>query len=329
MVSRYFTYSSPYPHPHLDVENAFHALALDEHRGTFSPTLWYIPLEQGDDPPTRLKQCWFAGVHTDVGRGYKDHVPGDIADISFTWMVDQCRDLLAFHDAKVLEMLEHGDFEQPVGERARRKRMRREKKARTWGLADLHTRRPADPMDFAYRLFGFKARTPGQYVFKARDSARLKTDKSGSGTPSGSGFVTKSKILHDSLPDVKAWHARLWSTASGVFTGPPEDTSKFDPVWTSEVIHPSVRMRRMQDPTYDPPALRGFNLHYDAAHSRWIWTKKWTDDNGAVREKFLEEDRIQDSYFSMLKVGSEMLKFRADEEEPIPPKPKSGWRFWT
>jgi len=100
-------------------------------------------------------------------------------------------------------------------------------------------------------------------------------------------------------------------------------------VHSSEVIHPSVRMRRMQDPTYDPPALRGFNLHYDAAHSRWIWTKKWTDDNGAVREKFLEEDRIQDSYFSMLKVGSEMLKFRADEEEPIPPKPKSGWRFWT
>ena len=298
-------------------------LALDEHRKPFSPTLWYIPPEQGNIPTTRrtqLKQCWFAGVHTDVGRGFKDHVPGDIADITFAWMVDQCRGFLAFHDDKIPEMLEIGDFQEPVGNRAQRKRDRRIEKAKTWGLADLH-----DSMTFIFKFTGSVDRTPGQYVFRARRSRRWRTKRGGN--PSRSGFVTESKIL--SQPEAKPWHARLWSTALGVFTGRPEDTSKFDPVWTSEVIHPSVRMRRMQDPTYDPPALRGFNLHYDEADSRWIWTKMWTDDNGAVREKMLEEDRIQGSYYSMLKVGPEMLKFRADEDEPFPPKPKGGWRFWT
>ena len=331
MVSRYLTYSSSYSPPHLEVENAFHALALDEHRGTFSPTLWYIPPNKANIPTvrrTKLKQCWFPGVHTDVGRGYDDHVPGDIADITFAWMVDQCRGLLQFHDGRIPGMLERGDYKKPEGdwaekERAKDERARREAKAKNWGLADIH-----DSMTFLFKLGRSVDRTPGQYVFKSRGSPRLKTDKSGtSGSPSASGFITESNIL--SHPGARAWHARLWSTAAGVFTGPPEDTSKFDPVYTYEVIHPSVRMRVMLDPTYNPPALRGFNLHYDTAHSRWIWTKKWTDENGAVREKMLEEDRIQDSHFSMLKVGPEMLKFRANEKEPIPPKPKSGWRFWT
>ncbi len=320
MVGRCLTYPSPYSHPHLEVEHAFHALALDDHRGNFSPTLWYIPTEQGNIRRTQLKQCWFAGVHTDVGRGYKDHVSGDIADITFAWMVDQCRHLLAFREEKVSKVLDKGDFKKPVRERAKRKRARREAKAQTWGLADLHK-----SMNPIYKLFGSAHRTPGRYVFKVRESVRLKTNKSGSGSSSRSGFITESKILPDS-PPAKPWYSRFWSTLSGVFA---KDISKFDPVWTSEVIHPSVRVRMMQDPTYKPRALRGFKLRYDAAHSRWTWTKKWTDNNGAVREKNLHEDHIEGSHFSMLKVDPEMLKFRVDEDEPIPPKPKRGWRFWT
>ena len=285
---------------------------------TFKPTLWYIPPEQADIPPvrrTQLKQCWFAGVHTDVGRGYKDHVPGDIADITFAWMVDQCRHLLTFNEKKVSNMLEKGDFKKPGGRRARRKRARREAKAKTWGLADLHTRRLADlgdPMDTIHKLAGTKARTHGQYVFNAH------------GSPRRNGFVTESKILGG---EAKVWHARLWSTVSRAFTRRRKDISKFDLVWTSEVIHPSVRMRMMQDPTYNPPALRGFKLSYDEARSCWTWTKEWTDNNGAVRETTMDEDHIEDSYFSMRKAGPEILTYRADEKEPIPRKRTRGWRF--
>ena len=333
LVSRCLTYSSPYSHPHLEVENAFHALALDDIRVTFKPTLWYIPPEQADVPPvrrTQLKQCWFAGVHTDVGRGYKDHVPGDIADITFAWMVDQCRDFLAFNEEKVSKMLEKGDFKKPVRRRAVRKRARREEAAKTWGLAELHTRRLADlgdPMDFMHKLAGTKARTPGQYVFKPHGPTRSNTDESGGGslTRRGSGFVTASKVLPE--PEEKPWHARLWSTVSRVFTRPRKDISKFNPVWTSEVIHPSVRMRMMQDPTYNPFALRDFKLSYDKARSCWTWTKEWTDNRGTVRETTMDEDRIEDSYFSMRKAGSEILTYRADEDEPIPPKRERGWRF--
>ena len=46
------------------VENAFHALALDEKRRVFSPTLWTT--EKGR-PGTQ--QVWFRGAHSDVGGG--------------------------------------------------------------------------------------------------------------------------------------------------------------------------------------------------------------------------------------------------------------------
>ncbi len=52
------------------VENAFHALAIDERRDPFKPTLWQLP--DGDPKPERLRQVWFTGVHSDVGGGYPD-----------------------------------------------------------------------------------------------------------------------------------------------------------------------------------------------------------------------------------------------------------------
>ena len=51
-----------------NVEYAFQALALDEHRKAFMPTLW----EQPDGPSALklLRQCWFPGVHSNVRNTY-------------------------------------------------------------------------------------------------------------------------------------------------------------------------------------------------------------------------------------------------------------------
>ena len=42
------------------IGNAFQALALDEHRFPYSPTLW----EKWEGCPTNLKQVWFPGAHS-------------------------------------------------------------------------------------------------------------------------------------------------------------------------------------------------------------------------------------------------------------------------
>jgi hypothetical protein len=252
-------------------------------------------------------------VHTDVGRGYDDHVPNDIADITFAWMVDQCHGLLAFNENKVLQMLKEGDFKQPEGVDAKKRWEDRIGKAKTWGLARLH-----DSMTLLFKIGGSKTRTPGQYTFKPRDWAHEKADNSSSGKD----FVTESRILANSQPEAKS--------VSGVFGGPPEDVMKLDSVSTFEVIHPSVRLRMMKDQAYDPPALKDFKLLYDAPNTRWTWVKTWTDANGDVREKRLNEYRIKDPSFALSQVTAEMLKSGIDNKEPLPPRQtnKSWFSFW-
>jgi Uncharacterized alpha/beta hydrolase domain (DUF2235) len=66
-----------------NIEYAFQALALDEHRGPFTPTIWAAPI----DPPRELKRCWFRGVHCDVGGGgYPDQ---ELANLNLAWMMTQ------------------------------------------------------------------------------------------------------------------------------------------------------------------------------------------------------------------------------------------------
>ncbi|MEZ5866095.1 MAG: DUF2235 domain-containing protein [Geminicoccaceae bacterium] len=77
------------------IENAYQALAIDERRGSFQPTLWTgEPGEaracDGRMVPQRVVQAWFPGVHSDVGGGYDEKA---YADVTLDWMLDVARSL--------------------------------------------------------------------------------------------------------------------------------------------------------------------------------------------------------------------------------------------
>lgn len=64
------------------VRHGLHAVAIDERRRDFTPTLWA--------PRDGVVQCLFAGAHADVGGGYEDQ--GDnaaLATITLHWMAAQ------------------------------------------------------------------------------------------------------------------------------------------------------------------------------------------------------------------------------------------------
>lgn len=63
------------------VVHARHALALDEERASFSPTLW-----TDVDGRDSVKQLWFPGAHSDVGGGY---VQKGLSDCALKWMMDE------------------------------------------------------------------------------------------------------------------------------------------------------------------------------------------------------------------------------------------------
>ncbi len=70
-----------------NVSFARHALAIDEQREDFEPTIWSS--REGVD----LKQVWFAGVHADVGGSYPpDKDSGYIAaDAPLKWMLEEAK----------------------------------------------------------------------------------------------------------------------------------------------------------------------------------------------------------------------------------------------
>ena len=73
------------------VANAFHALALDETRKDFEPTLW-LQTAEGKAAGQLLQQVWFAGAHSNVGGGYDEH---GLSDVALAWMAAQVDPLLA------------------------------------------------------------------------------------------------------------------------------------------------------------------------------------------------------------------------------------------
>jgi uncharacterized protein (DUF2235 family) len=66
------------------VEHAYHALAIDERRAPFEPTLWHYQPKPGQT----VEQVWFCGAHSDVGGGYAST---GLSDIALEWMIEKAR----------------------------------------------------------------------------------------------------------------------------------------------------------------------------------------------------------------------------------------------
>jgi hypothetical protein len=66
-----------------NVQTARHALAMDEMRESFQPTLW-TDIPAGAD----VQQIWFPGVHSDVGGGYQQ---SGLSDGALQWMLEEAK----------------------------------------------------------------------------------------------------------------------------------------------------------------------------------------------------------------------------------------------
>jgi len=70
------------------VENALHAIAIDEKRRPFAPTFWTAAPGDVDKFKTKVQQVWFAGVHSNIGGSYEDT---GLSDITLKWMIEEVR----------------------------------------------------------------------------------------------------------------------------------------------------------------------------------------------------------------------------------------------
>ncbi|KAF3925814.1 hypothetical protein ABW20_dc0102429 [Dactylellina cionopaga] len=134
---------------HKNIGKAAHALALDEYRGPFTPTLWYHKQEDSHGWSSNLIQCWFPGFHGHVGGGTvtgKDENLDEtsVDDLALAWMVDQVGTRLTWDEKEINRFVaayESGKY--------------------GWAEGNLE-----DSASVAYALpmmGGWVVRTPGQY----------------------------------------------------------------------------------------------------------------------------------------------------------------------
>lgn len=88
-----------------NLEYAFQALAIDENRLAFPPTLWHKPAGN----PTKVEQCWFPGTHDNIGGGQKRVEEEEIAHNTFAWMVDSLSGMLTFENDAIEHLVKDHD----------------------------------------------------------------------------------------------------------------------------------------------------------------------------------------------------------------------------
>jgi uncharacterized protein (DUF2235 family) len=71
-----------------NVDNIFHALAIDERRNAFTPLMFEWPTDAPTQPPNRIEQVWFAGAHSNVGGGYPRC---GLSNAALHWMCSRVR----------------------------------------------------------------------------------------------------------------------------------------------------------------------------------------------------------------------------------------------
>lgn len=264
------------------VQYAFHAMALDEHRNLFTPTLWETP----DQPHNlrKLKQCWFPGVHSNVGGSYAD---AGIANITLAWMISQLEDTdggLVLFSPAYLDYLQdlnndrYATVPEPI---------------RPWSMGRLYDSAPLNTANGIMQGISPITRTPGRYFRPSFED----------GLPTKQKLKNTGECIHRSV--------RVRINSGGKDTEGNADTSNVVKVvdWVKDATGHG------QTKTYVCEALANFELtqpeslktetdHSSRARSAVVWKAK---DGGDP----LYEDEMGETEVRMLKRSVESVKAKS------------------
>ena len=223
-----------------NLRHAYQALALDERRTPFSPTVWEMPPSTVQTQLKELKQCWFAGSHSNVGGSYPD---AGIADITLAWILQQLSSSLTFDSSYIAAQgSENGAWlakQSPVV-------------ARPWSCGKVY-----DSGDKVQNfLVGASNRTPGTY-------SRLDPT---TGNSTGVQLRKTHEFIHPSV--------RVRLDLGGLGTG---DSATYNDPWPLngwQLVKPNGRFEKLKTD------LRGYSkedLWGSEFEDSWKWVKQAAD----------------------------------------------------
>ncbi|TVY57918.1 Uncharacterized protein LCER1_G001167 [Lachnellula cervina] len=203
------------------VQHAFQALGLDEHRNLFTPTLWEWP--DNDQNLKKLKQCWFPGVHSNVGGSYPD---AGISNITLAWMISQLEEtdggILTF-DPTYLDWLQDMNNKYYI---------KQKEPIRPWALGKLYDSAPHNTVKGIFAGLAPIVRTPGRYHVVddktglqtnislkntcecIHPSVRIRMDSGGLGTEEDSKHVSEVSHLLNAVKGLVGLTSNKYSSAA-------------------------------------------------------------------------------------------------------------------
>lgn len=277
------------------VQHAFQALALDEHRRLFTPTLWEQP-DNGHNLK-KLKQCWFPGVHSNIGGSYPD---AGISNITLAWMISQLEDsdsgILAF-DHDYLDRVQDWNTEGYI---------KRKEPIRPWGMGRLYDSASPNSLLTAAQGINPITRTPGEYHQIDLNS----------GLPDLNHPLTNTnEYIHRSV------RVRMDGGGLGTEDDPPNTTAKVVTGMTTGVMKIKDAFTHTHEPPVQPPGPPGpYNsaalTHYQLQQSERVRTETdhsapgpadvyWKDRNSG---RGLPEDELGRTESRMLRRSVESAR---------------------
>ncbi|KXH54053.1 hypothetical protein CSAL01_01959 [Colletotrichum salicis] len=319
-----------------NVDYAFHALALDEWRTAFKPTLWGMD----NNEHTQLRQVWFPGSHSDVGGGFEDQ---QIANIALAWMADQLTSVgVEFNTSEMKRLF----YTLTPGVKARR-----------WGMGKINNPGKATSIpDQTYNAIWYPwQKLKGENtVLGTRTPGLYRTDDGKSRLVSPNQLVHPSvriRYLYDGagLDDAGEWECAAL-TKNGFklkkSTAPPkvDDPYPKTPIAsTYETLAGTVSSVHggytMDLESHKDHTLVVHQVPFEAdlclleqAENHWIWTRDSDDKREGSRT--LHEERIGMWERLFIDINHKMFLRQESEErkraktKAEKPKEKQSWRQW-
>jgi uncharacterized protein (DUF2235 family) len=128
--------------PSRIIQHARHAVSIDENREDFEPTLW------DPKPSLDLRQVWFAGVHSDVGGGYKE---SGLSHCAGKWMLDEATSFGLEFESHFIDSLQPNPEDRQHNERKGIYRMRDESIRKVIGPVHISVKERWDMNAHGYR----------------------------------------------------------------------------------------------------------------------------------------------------------------------------------
>ncbi|KAI0976077.1 hypothetical protein F4678DRAFT_456402 [Xylaria arbuscula] len=267
------------------IQHGFHALALDEVRGPFAPTLWERRPQEQDT--SDLRQVWFPGSHANIGGGWPDQ---GVADTTLAWMMDQLSSVGCEFRTDALERAFESTMKYYTNQEPESVSRHIKHRPPSWAEKSIYeSNKPVRPWSLhyiqsatgpLYNLVGSVTRAPGMYKkINPKNGRNLSDDLEDTNERIHPSVRVRLACEGLGLNDSEVWHCpsllKYWRPrrVSARFFDPVPRTANWGPASERNQVETTVRQSDQAESSANAAVVSAESLSIlsQDPSERWVW----------------------------------------------------------